>query len=282
MTYVKLNNGIEMPILGFGVYQIEESHCEQVVYDAIMAGYRLIDTAAAYVNEKAVGQAIKRSGIPRKEFFITTKLWIQNQGYETVKVAFQKSLERLQLDYVDMYMIHQPFGDYYGSWRAMEELYREGKARSIAVSNFYPDRLVDFISHHTVVPAVNQIEVHPFTQQIENHKLMKEYGVQMEAWGPLAEGKNNIFQNEMLVGLASKHNKSVAQIVLRWNIQNSVVIIPKSVHKDRIAENINVFDFELTADDMERIAELDMKKNLLANLYDPALAKKLCESKYDI
>lgn len=274
MQKVILNNGVEMPILGFGVFQIQdEKECEQAVYDAIMAGYRLIDTAASYLNEEAVGRAIKRSGVPREELFITTKLWVEDTGYEPTKKAFEKSLERLQLDYLDLYLIHQPYGDVYGSWRAMEELYREGKIRAIGVSNFYPDRLIDFIIHNEVVPAVNQVETHPFNQQIESAKLMKENNVQIESWGPFAEGKNNMFQNEVLVSIAEKHNKSVAQVVLRWLTQRGVVAIPKSVRKERIIENFNIFDFELSQDDMKKIAALDTKETLFFSHRDPEMVK---------
>ena len=255
MQKVILNNGVEMPILGFGVFQIQdENECEQAVYDAIMAGYRLIDTAASYLNEKAVGRAIKRSGVSREELFITTKLWVQDTGYERTKKAFENSLERLQLEYLDLYLIHQPFGDVHGSWRAMEELYREGKIRAIGVSNFHPDRLIDLIIHNEVVPAVNQVETHVFNQQNESHNFMKENNVQIESWGPFAEGKNNFFQNEILVSIAEKYNKSVAQVALRWLTQIGVVAIPKSVRKERIIENFNIFDFELSQEDMETIA----------------------------
>ncbi|MBA2876255.1 aldo/keto reductase [Thermaerobacillus caldiproteolyticus] len=283
MQKVILNNGVEMPILGFGVYQITDADvCEQCVYDALMTGYRLIDTAAAYQNEEAVGRAIKRSGVPREEIFVTTKLWIQDAGYESTKKAFAKSLERLQLDYLDLYLIHQPFGDVYGSWRAMEELYREGKIRAIGVSNFQMDRLVDLIIHNEVVPAVNQIETHPFCQQIESAKLMKEYNVQIESWAPFAEGRNNIFQNEVLVSIAEKYNKSVAQVILRWLTQRGIVAIPKSVHKERIIENFNIFDFELSQEDMEMIATLDTKKSLFFSHNDPEIVKWLCNRKFDI
>ena len=274
MQKVILNNGVEMPILGFGVYQIQDANeCEQSVYDAIMAGYRLIDTAASYLNEEAVGRAIKRSGVPREELFITTKLWVQDTGYENTKKAFEKSLERLQLDYLDLYLIHQPFGDVYGSWRAMEELYREGKIRAIGVSNFQMDRLIDLIIHNEVIPAVNQVETHPFCQQIESAKLMKENNVQIESWGPFAEGRNNMFQNEVLVSIAEKHNKSVAQVVLRWLTQRGVVVIPKSVRKERIIENFNIFDFELSQEDMEKIATLDTKQSLFFSHQDPEMVK---------
>ena len=283
MQTVTLNNGVKMPILGFGVYQITDLDvCEQCVYDALMTGYRLIDTAASYQNEEAVGRAIKRSGVPREEIFVTTKLWIQDAGYESTKKAFAKSLERLQLDYLDLYLIHQPFGDVYGSWRAMEELYREGKIRAIGVSNFQMDRLVDLIIHNEVVPAVNQIETHPFCQQIESAKLMKEYNVQIESWAPFAEGRNNIFQNEVLVSIAQKYNKSVAQVILRWLTQRGIVAIPKSVHKERIIENFNIFDFELSQEDMEMIATLDTKKSLFFSHNDPEIVKWLCNRKFDI
>lgn len=277
-----LNNGVEMPILGFGVFQIQdEKECEQAVYEAIMAGYRLIDTAASYQNEEAVGRAIKRSGVPREELFITTKLWVDGTGYERTKEAFKKSLEKLQLDYLDLYLIHQPFGDVYGSWRAMEELYHAGKIRAIGVSNFYPDRLTDFVIHNEVIPAVNQVETHVFNQQIESAKLMEENNVQIESWGPFAEGKNNMFQNEVLVSIAEKHNKSVAQVVLRWLTQRGVVAIPKSVHKERIIENINIFDFELSEEDIEEIATLDTKESLFFSHTNPEMVKWIGTRKLD-
>ncbi|KSU82043.1 Aldo/keto reductase [Fictibacillus enclensis] len=283
MKKVILNNGVEMPVLGFGVYQIQDQKkCEQAVYDAIMTGYRLIDTAASYLNEEAVGRAIKRSGVSREELFITTKLWVQDTGYEKTKKAFEKSLERLQLDYLDLYLIHQPFGDVYGSWRAMEELYSEGRIRAIGVSNFYPDRLTDFIIHNEVVPAVNQVETHVFNQQIESAEWMKENNVQIESWGPFAEGKNNMFQNETLVSIAEKHNKSVAQVVLRWLTQRAVVAIPKSVHKERIVENFNIFDFELNQEDMESIAALNSKESLFFSHQDPEIVKWIGTRKLDI
>ena len=278
-----LNNGLEMPILGFGVYQIQDANeCEQSVYDAIMAGYRLIDTAASYLNEEAVGRAIKRSGVPREELFITTKLWVQDTGYESTKKAFSKSLERLQLDYLDLYLIHQPYGDIYGSWHAMEELYREGKIRAIGVSNFQMDRLVDLMIHNEVIPAVNQVETHPFCQQIESHNLMKENNVQIESWGPFAEGRNNMFQNEVLVSIAENYNKSVAQVILRWLTQRGVVAIPKSVRKERIIENITIFDFELSQEDMEKISTLDTKNSVFFSHNDPEMVKWIGTRKLDI
>lgn len=280
MQNVILNNGVKMPILGFGVFQINNAEeCEQCVYDAIMAGYRLIDTAAAYMNEEAVGRAIKRSGVQREELFITTKLWIQDTGYERTKKAFEESLKKLQLDYLDLYLIHQPFGDVYGSWRAMEELYHEGKIKAIGVSNFQMDRLIDLIINNEVIPAVNQIETHPFCQQIESAKLMKENKVQIESWGPLAEGRNNMFKNEVLVALAEKYDKSVVQVILRWLTQRGVVVIPKSVHKERIKENFNIFDFELSQEDMEKITTLDMKKSLFLSHNDPEVVKNLSSFK---
>lgn len=283
MQKVILNNGVEMPILGFGVFQIaDQTECEQSVYDAIAAGYRLIDTAASYLNEEAVGRAIKRSGVAREELFITTKLWVQDAGYERTKRAFEKSRERLQLDYLDLYLIHQPFGDVHGSWRAMEELNREGKIRAIGVSNFHPDRLIDLIIHNEVAPAVNQVETHPFNQQIESAAFMKENHVQIQSWAPFAEGKNNLFQNEVLVSIAEKYNKSVAQVVLRWLTQRDVVVIPKSVRKERLIENFNCFDFELTQEDMEAISRLDTKQSLFFSHRDPEMVKWLGTRNLDI
>lgn len=274
MQNVKLNNGIEMPILGFGVYQIEDQTlCEQCVYDAILAGYRSIDTAAAYMNEEAVGRAIKRSGIAREELFITTKLWIQDANYEGAKKAFQKSMDRLGLNYIDLYLIHQPFNDYYGAWRAMEELYKEGEIRAIGVSNFQPDRLVDLIAHNEVVPAINQVETNPFCQQTESAEIMKTKGVQIESWAPFAEGKNNLFQNEVLIAMADKYHKSVAQVILRWLIQRKVVAIPKSVRKERIIENFSIFDFELMQEDMEKMATLDTKESCFFSHRDPKIVE---------
>ena len=275
MEHRILNNGVEMPVLGFGVYQVEETVCEQCVCDAIAAGYRSIDTASAYLNERAVGRAIRRSGVPREELFITTKLWVQDAGYESTKRALAKSLERLQLDYLDLYLIHQPFGDVYGSWRAMEELYREGAVRAIGVSNFQPDRLVDLILHNEVVPAVNQVETHPFCQQTEAAAVMASEGVQIESWAPFAEGRNNLFGNGTLVSLAAKYRKSVAQVVLRWLIQRGVVVIPKSVRPERMAENIDVFDFHLAPEDMDLIATLDTRRSCFLSHRDPETGQRL-------
>jgi 2,5-diketo-D-gluconate reductase A len=283
MQKVLLNNGIEMPILGFGVFQVTDAEvCERSVYEALRAGYRLIDTAAAYLNEDAVGKAIKRSGVVREVLFVTTKLWIQDAGYESAKVAFEKSLRRLQLDYLDLYLIHQPFGDVYGSWLAMEELYREGRIRAIGVANFQPDRIMDLIMHNKVIPAVDQIETHPFCQQIETQRFLKENNVQIQAWAQFAEGKNNIFKNELLLSLAKKHGKSVAQVILRWLIQREVVVIPKSVHKERIVENFNVFDFELSRKDTDVIATLDSNVTSFFDHHDPEIVKSLSSMKVDI
>ncbi|MDP4227548.1 MAG: aldo/keto reductase [Bacteroidota bacterium] len=283
MQKVVLNNGVEMPILGFGVYQVTNlEECERSVLDALETGYRLIDTAAAYQNEEAVGRAIKKSGIAREELFITTKLWIQDAGYESAKKAFVKSLKKLQLDYLDLYLIHQPFGDVYGAWRAMEELYREGKIRAIGVSNFQPDRLMDLMVFNKVIPAVNQIETHPFNQQIETQKFLKENNIQIESWGPFAEGKNNIFKNELLVSIAGKYKKSVAQVILRWLTQRGVVAIPKSIHKERIIENFNIFDFELSPEDMDAIVTLDTKVSSFFDHRNPDMVKWLGTVKYDI
>ena len=280
MQNVVLSNGVEMPILGFGVFQIPDAEeCERSVSEALRTGYRLIDTAAVYENEGAVGEAINRSGVAREEIFVTTKLWIQDAGYESAKKAFERSLKRLQLDHLDLYLIHQPYGDVYGSWRAMEDLYQEGRIRAIGVSNFQPDRLMDLIVHNEVVPAINQIETHPFNQQIETQKFLQENNVQIESWGPFAEGKNNIFQNELLLSIAGKYDKSVAQVILRWLTQRGVVVIPKSVRKERIAENFNIFDFELNAEDMAAIATLDTKQSLFFDHRDPKMVKILSEVK---
>jgi len=283
MNKTTLNNGVEMPILGFGVFQMNDAaECEQSVIDAIQAGYRLIDTAASYMNEEAVGRAIKNSGVPREELFITTKLWVQDAGYENTKKSFQRSLDKLQLDYLDLFLIHQPYADVHGSWRAMEELYKAGKVRSIGVSNFHPDRVMDIIMFNEIVPAVNQVETHPFNQQIENQKFLSDNGVQIESWGPFAEGKNNLFQNELLGSIAAKYNKSIAQVVLRWLTQRGVVVIPKSVRKERIIENFNIFDFELSAEDMEAIISLDTRNSLFFDHRDPEIIKWMGSRKLDL
>lgn len=276
MEYVTLNNGVKMPMLGFGVFQIADADiCEQAVYDALMTGYRLIDTAAVYGNEEAVGRAIKRSGIPREELFITTKLWVQDAGYEKTKKAFETSLSNLQLDYLDLYLIHRPFGDYYGAWRAMEELYEAGKIRAIGLSNFGSDRLVDLVMNNKVVPAVNQVECHPFFQQKAAFALMEEYQIQPEAWAPFAEGQKNLFTNEMLSSIGKKYGKSAAQVVLRWNYQRGVVTIPKSIHKERMEQNISIFDFSLTEEEMEKISTLDEGVTLFGANEDPKYAKMI-------
>ena len=272
---VTLNNGVQMPIIGFGVYQIPPDETEQAVVDALAAGYRHIDTAAGYGNEEAVGRAIERSGIPRDELFVTTKLWIQDPGEDNAKRAFAASRRRLGLDHVDLYLIHQPFGDYYSSWRAMEDLYEAGEIRAIGVSNFYPDRLVDLIDHNEVAPAVNQIETHPFFQRHTDHEVMRERGVQHESWGPFAEGRNNLFSDPTLTGIGESHGKSVAQVVLRWLIQRDIVVIPKSVRAARMAENFDVFDFDLAEDEMAQIAALDTGATSFFDHRDPEWVSRI-------
>lgn len=280
MQTVLLNNGVNIPILGFGVYQVPDpDECERSVSDAIATGYRLIDTAAAYRNEEAVGKAIKKSGVPREDLFITTKLWIQSDGYDGTKKAFDDSLKKLDLDYLDLYLIHQPYGDVYGEWRAMQDLYKEGRVRAIGVSNFQPDRLIDLLIHNETVPAVNQIETHPFHQQLETQQFLIENKVQIESWGPFAEGKNDIFHNELLGSIGQKYNKSIAQVILRWLTQRGVVAIPKSVRKERMEENFNSLDFELSADDMEAIKALDTNASLFFDHRDPAIVRWLGERK---
>ncbi|MFD7780727.1 aldo/keto reductase [Streptomyces sp. NPDC001939] len=274
MQNVLLNNGVEMPILGFGVYQIPPEQTEQAVSDALAAGYRSLDTAAAYGNEEAVGRAIKASGIPREDLFVTTKLWISSAGEENAGRAFHTSLRKLGLDNLDLYLIHQPFGDVYGSWRAMEALHREGVVRAIGVSNFYPDRLVDLIDHNEITPAVNQIETHPFNRRTADQKVMRERGVQIESWGPFAEGRNNLFTDPVLSGIGAAHGKSVAQVVLRWLIQRRVVVIPKSVRADRMAENLDVFDFDLTDDQMASIDAMDTGESLFFDHRDPEVVSR--------
>jgi 2,5-diketo-D-gluconate reductase A len=280
---VALNNGLEMPLLGFGVFQMRDAEeCVRAVVDALSTGYRMLDTAASYLNEEEVGRGIKKAGVPRAELFITTKLWVQDASYERAKRAFDRSLQRLGLDYLDLYLIHQPFGDVYGAWRAMEELYREGRVRAIGLSNFPPDRLMDLMIHHEVPPAVNQIETHPFNQQIETQRFLQANQVQMESWGPFAEGKHNIFTNEVLRSIATKHHKSVAQVIVRWLTQRGVVAIPKSVRPERIAENFNVFDFELGPDDMAAIATLDTKTSSFFDHRDPEIVKSFGQRKLDV
>jgi 2,5-diketo-D-gluconate reductase A len=282
MKTVKLNNGVEMPVLGFGVFQVKDlAECERSVIDAIETGYRLIDTAESYMNEEAVGKAIKASGVNREQLFITTKLWIYSKGYEGAKASFEKSLKKLQLDYLDLYLIHQPYGDVYGEWRALQELYKEGKVRAIGVSNFQSDRLIDLIIHNEIVPAINQVETHPFHQQNEAQQFMIDNNVQIESWGPFAEGKNNLFHNELLQSIGNKYNKSIAQVVLRWLTQRGVIAIPKSVRKERMAENFNSLDFELSATDMEAIKGLDTSASLFFDHRDPAMVKWLGERKLD-
>lgn len=277
-----LNNGLEMPLLGFGVYQMTDlAECEASVSEALRVGYRSIDTAAAYENEEAVGRAIAASGIPRDEIFVTTKLWVQDAGYETTKAAFERSLRRLGFDYLDLYLIHQPYNDVYGSWRAMEELYEAGRIRAIGVSNFHPDVLMDLITFNRLKPVVNQIETHPFHQQIETQKFLAENSVQIESWGPFAEGRNNLFSNPVLTEIAGGHGRSVAQVVLRWLLQRGVVAIPKSVRPERIAENFAIFDFALTDAEMAAIAALDTGKSAFLDHRDPEVVKSMREWKFE-
>lgn len=275
MEYVTLNNGLKMPILGFGVFQIPKEETEKCVLDAIEVGYRLFDTAQSYGNERAVGNAIKASGLDRSEFFITTKLWISEMGYEKAKKSIEGSLERLQMDYLDLLLIHQPFGDYYGTYRAMEELYNEGKLKAIGVSNFYSDRLIDLIKFNKVIPMVNQVETHPFHQQVEANEIMKRYGVQIQAWAPFAEGKNDLFGNETLVEIGKKYNKSAAQVTLRYLIQRGISVLPKSVKKERMQQNFEVFDFELNKEDMDAILKLDQPVSSFFDHADPAMVERL-------
>jgi 2,5-diketo-D-gluconate reductase A len=280
---VKLNNGVEIPILGFGVFQITDcNECENCVVDAIEAGYSHIDTAASYQNEEAVGNGIKQSGVAREKLFITTKLWIQRNGYEGTISAFENSLKRLQVDYIDLYLIHQPFGDVYGEWRAMEELYQQGKVRTIGVSNFPPDRIMDLMIHNKITPAVNQIEVNPFQQQIDTHKFLLDNSIQVEAWAPFAEGKNNIFKNELLQSIAAKYEKSVAQVILRWLVQRGIIALAKTTRKDRMIENISVFDFELSTEDVSAIATLDTKASSFFDHRNPEMVKWLGNRKLDL
>lgn len=276
MEYVTLNNGVKVPLEGFGVFQIPDpNQCEQAVYDAINSGYRLIDTAAAYMNEVSVGAAIKKSGVLREELFVVTKLWVQDASYEGAKKAIQTSLDNLGLDYLDAYLIHQPLGDYIGAYKAMEEAYKEGKIKAIGVCNFYPARLVDLCESVEVIPALNQVELHPFFQQENALEIMKQYGVTPMAWGPLAEGRNNIFAHPVLSQIGEKYNKTAAQVALRWNIQRDVVIIPKSIHKERIEQNMDIWDFTLTDNEMRKIAELDLGHSEIVSHDDPKFIKML-------
>lgn len=283
MKHFTLNNGVAMPALGFGVFQMHDpAECERSVTDAISVGYRLIDTAASYLNEESVGRGIKNSGLARKELFITTKLWVQDASYEGAKRAVAHSLKRLRLDYLDLFLIHQPFGDVYGAWRAMEELNKDGTLKAIGVSNFYPDRIADFVLHNEVVPAVNQIEINPFHQQADAQKLHEKYKIQTEGWAPFAEGQNGIFENGTLRAIGAKHGKSVAQIILRWHIQRNIVVIPKSVKKERMVENFSVFDFTLGDDEMNAIKALDTEKSAFFNHRDPEWVERLSTRKLDI
>ncbi len=276
MEYITLNNGIKMPMEGFGVFQVPDpALCEQAVSDAIASGYRLIDTAAAYMNEEAVGAAIKKCGVKRNELFITTKLWVQDAGYEAAKKAFETSMKKLGLEYLDLYLIHQPMGDYIGAWRAMEELYREGVIRAIGVCNFYPHVLADFCETVEIMPAVNQVELHPFFSQEDALKLMKEYEIVPEAWGPFAEGKHGIFTHPVLTAIGKKYGKTAAQVALRWNVQRGVTVIPKSIHKERMEQNMNIWDFKIDDADMAEIAQLDIGHSEIVNHYDPNFVKML-------
>jgi diketogulonate reductase-like aldo/keto reductase len=280
MEFVTLNNGVKMPILGFGVFQIPDpAACEQAVLDAISVGYRSIDTAASYGNEESVGRAIAASGVDRNELFITTKLWIQSQGYEGTLEAFEQSMQKLGLDYLDLYLIHQPYGDVFGAWRAMEKLYKEGRIRAIGISNFHPDRVMDLMVHTEIVPAVNQVETHPFQQQIANQAFMQENNIQIECWAPFAEGKNGMFTNELLGAIAAKYNKSIAQVILRWLVQRGVVTIPKTVSRDRMVENFNIFDFQLSEAEMTQIQTLDTQTSSFFDHRDPVMVKWLGERK---
>ncbi|MDN7240651.1 aldo/keto reductase [Planococcus sp. N028] len=274
MNYVTLNNGVKMPILGFGVYQISDTaECERVVSEAIQVGYRSIDTAQAYRNEEAVGNAVRKSGLPREEFFLTSKVWISNAGYEKAKASIDKSLRRLQTNYIDLMLIHQPFNDYYGTYRAMEEYYKAGKLKAIGVSNFYPDRFIDIAQFSEIPPMVNQVETHVFNQQKQAQKIMEKYNTQIESWGPFAEGRNDFFTNETLTAIGNQYGKSVAQVALRYLIQRNVVVIPKTVTKERMIQNFDVFDFELTSEDMEKIAQLDLAQSLFFSHTDPEIVE---------
>lgn len=273
MEYVTLSNGVEMPIIGYGVYQVTKEECERCVLDALKAGYRSIDTAQSYFNEEEVGHAIEKSGVNRADIFLTSKVWIEHYGYEETKASVLESLRKLQTDYLDLMLLHQPFADYYGAWRALEDLYEEGKIRAIGVSNFYPDRLVDISSFARIKPMVNQVETHPYNQQIEAQKWMDKYGVQIEAWAPFGEGRGGLFEDEILKTIGAQYGKSTAQVILRWHIQCGVVVIPKSTHYERMVENRHVFDFELSAEDMAAISALDKNTSSFFSHYDPAMVE---------
>ena len=273
MEYKVLSNGVKMPQLGYGVYQVTKEECERCVLDALKAGYRLIDTAQSYFNEEEVGSAIKKSGVPREEIFLTTKVWIENYGYDECKASIEKSMRKLQTDYLDLLLLHQPFADYYGAWRALEEYYEAGKIRAIGISNFYPDRMIDIATFARIKPMINQVEIHPYHQQEESKKWHDKYGIQLEAWAPFGEGRGDMFTDPMLSEIGAKYGKTVAQVILRWHLQRGIVIIPKSVRYERMVENLNVFDFELSADDMEKIATLDKEQSAFFSHYDPNMVE---------
>ena len=273
MEYKILSNGVKMPQLGYGVYQVTKEECERCVLDALRAGYRLIDTAQSYFNEEKVGSAIKKSGIPREEIFLTTKVWIEHYGYEECKASIEESMRKLQTDYLDLLLLHQPFADYYGAWRALEEYYEAGKIRVIGISNFYPDRMIDIATFARIKPMVNQVEIHPYHQQQESKKWHDKYGIQLEAWAPFGEGRCNMFTDPVLSEIGAKYGKTVAQVILRWHLQRDIIIIPKSVHYERMVENFNVFDFELSTEDMEKIATLDKKQSAFFSHYDPNMVE---------
>ncbi|MCM1289405.1 MAG: aldo/keto reductase [Corallococcus sp.] len=273
MQYVTLSNGVKMPQLGYGVYQVSKEECERCVLDALSVGYRHIDTAQSYFNEEEVGNAIVKSGVPREEIFLTTKVWVEHYGYDECKKSVLESMRKLQTNYIDLILLHQPFSDYYGAWRALEDLYADGKIRAIGVSNFYPDRLVDICSFARIKPHVNQVETHPHFQQAEAYKWMKKYGVQMEAWAPFGEGRNGLFTNETIAEIGKKYNKTVAQVILRWELQRGIVVIPKSVHKDRMEQNFDVFDFELSAEDMTVMETLDRNQSSFFSHQDPNMVE---------
>lgn len=273
MEYITLSNGIKMPVLGYGVYQVTKDECERCVLDALKAGYRSIDTAQSYFNEEEVGSAIKKSGVPREEIFLTSKVWIENYGYDACKKSVEESLKKLKTDYLDLMLLHQPLADYYGAWRALEDLYKEGRLKAIGISNFYPDRMVDIASFAEIRPMVNQVEVHPFNQQIIAKKYMDKYGVQIEAWAPFGEGRGGLFDNKILREIGEKYNKTTAQVMLRWHIQRGVVVIPKSIHYERMVENFNVFDFKLSDEDMAEISKLDKNESSFFSHYDPQMVE---------